>query len=131
MRITLESHYAISIVDCLANSGSVLSSKEISDRTGISLRFSLKILRKLSLANLVCAYKGAHGGYKLSRKPCDITLKDIIETVEGPIVISRCDNNCVCSKAKALETCEYYSIFDDISNMVRHKLESVNFGKRP
>lgn len=129
MRITLESNYAIRIIDCLANSDSILSSKKISDITGISLRFSLKILRKLSMSNLVCSNKGSHGGYQLTREPCDITLKDVIESVDGPIVISRCDNNCVCNKAKDLESCEYYTIFDDISAMVRNKLDSINFDK--
>ncbi len=130
MRITLEANYAIRIIDCLANTKSRLSAKIISERTGVSLRFALKILRKLCIAKLIRSYKGAQGGYELIRKPGDINLKDVIETVDGPIAINRCEENCICSKVESVELCAYFAIFTEMSEMIRDKLASINFDRK-
>ena len=47
MHITLEADYAIRIVQVLAQNQRRLDAKTISEMTGVTLRFSLKILRKL------------------------------------------------------------------------------------
>ncbi|MCH5349833.1 MAG: Rrf2 family transcriptional regulator, partial [Oscillospiraceae bacterium] len=47
MHITLESDYAVRIVGCIAQSGHRIDAKTISAETNVTLRFALKILRKL------------------------------------------------------------------------------------
>ena len=47
MHITLESDYAVRIVYCLAQNGGRMEAAAIAEQTGVTLRFSLKILRKL------------------------------------------------------------------------------------
>lgn len=59
MRLTNESDYALRITNELAILGTVVSAKELADRTGVTIRFALKILRKLSLAGIVDSKKGA------------------------------------------------------------------------
>ena len=90
MHITLESDYAVRIVSCLARQGGRMDAKRIAEETGVTLRFSLKILRKLVTGGLVRSYKGTKGGYELARPAKDISLCDVIETVEGPYALSRC-----------------------------------------
>ena len=46
MHITLESDYAVRIVSRLARQGGRMDAKRIAEETGVTLRFSLKILRK-------------------------------------------------------------------------------------
>ena len=72
MRITLESDYALKIVTALAKKIEVTDAKALSDETAVTLRFTLKILRKLVLSGFVESYKGAKGGYKLKKEPSDI-----------------------------------------------------------
>ncbi len=74
MHITLESDYAVRIVYCLAQNGGRLDAASIAEQTGVTLRFSLKILRKLVAGELVKSYKGAGGGYELARDPHEISL---------------------------------------------------------
>ena len=94
MHITLESDYAVRIVHCLAQSGERTDAQTLADQTGVSLRFTLKIMRKLVAARIVRSYKGAKGGYVLTREPSAITLRQVIEAVEGPYRFSRClDSN--------------------------------------
>ncbi|MEG2082378.1 MAG: Rrf2 family transcriptional regulator, partial [Oscillospiraceae bacterium] len=75
MHITKESDYAVRIVYCLACGDCRTDAKTISERTGVTLRFSLKILNKLVQSGIVKSYKGAKGGYELELPPKDISLK--------------------------------------------------------
>lgn len=90
MCLTLESDYAVRIIGCLTAENKRIDAKNISERTGVSLRFSLKILRKLVSAGLVRSYKGMQGGYELAKSPSEITMLNVIESVEGDYYLNRC-----------------------------------------
>jgi len=127
MFITLETDYAVRIVSSLAQSGGRLDAAAISDKTGVTLRFSLKILRKLVAAGIVTSFKGARGGYELSRAPADVTLREVVEVMEGPIVLARClSEDYTCSHPEDCK-CYFNSVFEEISRDIRDKLEAVNF----
>lgn len=83
MHITLEADYAVRIVHALAQSGKRLDAKTISEMTGVTLRFSLKILRKLVAAGIVKSFKGTQGGYEIGKPAEEISLGEVIETIEG------------------------------------------------
>lgn len=126
MRITLESDYALRIVDSLARHSDVVDAKTLSSDTSVTLRFTLKILHKLVLGKFVKSYKGVGGGYKLLLSPSEITLRDIIELIDGPIFISRClENQEMCSMIKDKSMCEYHHIFDHISFELSKKLGEI------
>ena len=61
------------------------SAKQISDESGVPIRFALKILRRLTQAGLTASYKGVSGGYELARPAGQISLGEIIEEIDGPI----------------------------------------------
>ena len=61
MHITLESDYATRIAYCLAKAPGRMDAKSISEETGVTLRFSLKILRKLVASGIVKSFKGEKG----------------------------------------------------------------------
>lgn len=127
MHITLESDYAVRIVSCLAKEDRRIDAKNIADLTSVTLRFALKILRKLVANGIVKSYKGTQGGYELAKKPSEITLKDVIETVEGKYVLSRClSENYDCNRGMSGH-CQFQCIFNDISATVEKKLESYTF----
>lgn len=90
MHITQESDYAVRIVYCLAKCGTRRDARGISEEMCVTLRFSLKILGKLVSSGIVESYKGNRGGYELARPASEITLKDVIDAVEGPYRLSRC-----------------------------------------
>ena len=127
MHINLESDYAVRIVHCLALSSARLDAQSIAERTCVSLRFTLKIMRKLVAAGIVKSFKGARGGYTLAREPGEISLRQVIEAVEGPYRFSRCvdgDYACNCSDGMS---CPFRSAFDEVTQMVVHKLDAVTF----
>ena len=127
MHINLESDYAVRIVQYLAQSNERRDAQSIADSTCVSLRFTLKIMRKLVAADIVQSFKGAHGGYTLSRPASSITLRQVIEAVEGPYRFSRCVDNGYACKCSSVTACPFHSVFDDITQMVIQKLDEATF----
>ena len=126
MRITLESDYALRILSTLATHAEVVDAKTLSDETSVTIRFTLKILHKLVQGKFVRSYKGVNGGYKLNVPSEEITLKQIIELIDGPIAIVRCvESSESCSLNQDKTACIYHHIFDTISNEVANKLAGI------
>lgn len=128
MRITQEADYALRIACMLEQSGEEHeSASDIAERTSVSARFTLKILRKLVQGGIVRSYKGASGGYALARPANEITLRDIIELIDGPLAISRCiDDSHQCSREGVDKSeCILYHIFCHINNEVSGKLGRI------
>lgn len=126
MHMTLEADYAVRIVDYLAATNQKIDARSIAENTCVPLRFALKILRKLVSDKIVQSYKGAHGGYTLARPGGRITLREVIESVEGPYMISRCQQD---EYACTHLACRYHSIYAEISESVRKKLDSYTFSQ--
>lgn len=126
MRITNESDYAIRIVYVLAGKNNITSAKDISDISGVTLRFALKILRKLSCAGIVTSQKGASGGYMLAKPADEISLGEIIEVIDGEFCINNCiDSQFVCSRmGKNTAACRFHLYFDDLNRKLKNELYS-------
>lgn len=129
MHITLECDYAVRIVLCIANNKGRMFAKDISETTGVSLRFSLKILRKLVSGGIVKSFKGLQGGYELAMKPEEISLYDIVEVAEGTYVFSRClDSDYKCTKQHEGE-CAPRKVYAEISEIVTQKLKDAKISE--
>lgn len=127
MYFTLEADYAVRIVHCLSQSEVRLDAKTISERSTVTLRFALKILRKLVENGIVKSFKGTQGGYILAKEPKEITLKDVIGTVEGEYQLSRClDPEHGCNRGMSGKCC-FQKVFGEISADVDKKLSSYTF----
>lgn len=125
LHITLEADYAIRIVVFLAEKKARADANEISQATGVSLRFALKILRNLVSTEIVKSFKGTQGGYELNKAPADITLKQILEAVEGEYMFSRClnpENQCTRPKSVA---CSVQKVFERVTEQVQKMLDEV------
>ncbi len=124
MHMTLEADYAVRIVEFLATRKERTDAKAISETTNVTLRFTLKILRTLVADGIVLSYKGAKGGYELAMPASQITLRRVIEAVEGPYMISRCQGE---SYSCHRTDCRLHSIYGRISAMVRNELDAITF----
>lgn len=125
MHITLEADYAVRIVELLSDIRQRVDAHTISEKTQVPLRFALKILRKLVVDGLVKSYKGVHGGYVVARDPATITLRQVIESVEGPYMFSRCQQDAYCCTNNS---CRVHKVYAEISQLVREKLDQFTFG---
>jgi Rrf2 family protein len=91
-RVNRQTDYAIRVVLALAKlpPGSRLSSSVIGKEMLIPAAFLTRIVAQLAQANFVHTFPGRGGGLQLSRPAEDITLKDILELMEGPMLLSEC-----------------------------------------
>lgn len=122
--MTLEADYAVRIVEYLTKHPCRCDARTISEQMQIPQRFSLKILRELVAKGMVCSYKGAKGGYTLAKAPEEITLRQVIESVEGEYMLSRCQKEeYSCGRAH----CRLHKIYEKISEDVRRELDSYTF----
>jgi Rrf2 family cysteine metabolism transcriptional repressor len=90
MRISLRATYGIiAAVDLALHDGEVpVQAKMIARRQNIPARFLEQVLHAMKKAGLVSSHRGAQGGYVLNRKPERLSLADILEALEGPVVVS-------------------------------------------
>ncbi len=90
MRLSLKSQYAICGVFDLAYNGEAgpVQVRVIGERQKIPARYLEQIFQLLRRADLVRGKRGPGGGYVLTRPPGEITLRDIVEAVEGPLAES-------------------------------------------
>lgn len=125
MHITLEADYALRIVYTLALQQGRMEAKSIAEKACVTLRFSLKILRKLVAAGIVRSYKGSQGGYEMAKPSEQITIYEILEAIEGPLVLNRClleghDCNRVPDKK-----CPFHYLFEHASDRLKAELSAV------
>lgn len=85
MRFTTKTEYGLVCLIYMARhpADGVISIKEIIKKEHFSTTYIEKILQKLRSANIVVSHQGKQGGYALARHPSQITLKEIIEALEG------------------------------------------------
>jgi Rrf2 family protein len=88
MRISRSTGYALLAVSYIAQhkSEKIILSQDISKQYDIPLEYLLKILQQLVRANVLHSKRGPRGGFSLAKSPKRITMLDIIEAVEGPMV---------------------------------------------
>lgn len=128
MYLTQETDYAMRIVFCLAKADRRMDAGSISKEMCVSLRFALKIMGKLAGAGLINSYKGIKGGYELARRPDQITLRQVIEAVEGR---SYAFSRCLCEGADCNRgmsgCCTFQQLWREITDEVNQKLENITF----
>ena len=76
--------------------------KDVSRKEGLSEKYLGQIIIPLRSAGLVLSQRGSHGGYALARPPEEITVKDVVEAIEGRICPAPCaEDPAECSHAGA------------------------------
>lgn len=85
-----------------------------------------KIFGLLTKGNLVTPIRGKNGGYKLARDPSQITLLEIVEAVEGPIVVNLCQHTPPrCDQGD----CPFRPVWEDLQKTIRSKLGMVKLSQ--
>jgi len=90
MRFSLQVQYAICGVFDLAYNGhgDPVQIRVISERQGVPARYLEQIFGRLRRREIVASKRGPGGGYTLARAAATITLREVLEAVEGPLAES-------------------------------------------
>ncbi len=95
MKISTRSRYGLRLLIELAKhtDGKPVFLNEIARNQNISEKYLSKLVIPLRGAGLIRSTRGSHGGYVLARSPGEITLREIIDSLEGGQYIIKCANN--------------------------------------
>jgi Rrf2 family transcriptional regulator, cysteine metabolism repressor len=88
MKLSRTVEYAVQATLQLAQSttGAPVPCSQLAAASAMPERFLLQILRSLVTHGILSSTRGVVGGYTLERRPEDISLLDLIEAIEGPVV---------------------------------------------
>lgn len=129
IKINRQTDYAIRVVLALSRaiSNTRMATAKIQEEMQIPHAFLQRIVANLARAGIIHTYPGREGGIQLARPAGEITLKDVIEAVEGPILVSECllaHDLCPLNAP-----CPVRCYWRELQEKVKADLEAVNFMK--
>ena len=92
MRFTSMFRYGLRALAVLAeNYGKrPVTAKEISTQEDISPSFLEQLLAQLRRSGVIEGVRGPGGGFKLRKPPSEVTISEIVEALEGPVIVAKC-----------------------------------------
>lgn len=92
LQLTRGGEYAIRAMTYLTKRpvGEISSLHEVGVEQDIPESFLAKIFQNLVHADLVVSQRGAHGGFSLARPAAAITVREVVEAIDGPIALNGC-----------------------------------------
>jgi Rrf2 family transcriptional regulator, iron-sulfur cluster assembly transcription factor len=123
MGLTNKGEYAVRGIIYLAQQppGRMVLVSEIASAAEAPQSFLAKIMQQFTRMNLVQSSRGTGGGFTLARPASEITLREVVEAVEGPIIVNRCIlGTGICSRDGC---CQVHQVW---RNIQRHIVESLD-----
>ena len=96
---------------------------DIARKQDISEKYLGQLVIPLKNADLIRSQRGAHGGYMLTREPSAITLRQVVEAVEGSLALVECvDHPETCSRSNG---CIHRDVWARVTECISGTLESI------
>ncbi len=130
MQITRQADYAIRAVRYLAKQkqedpNQRIATSKVAKEMQIPPSFLAKIISQLSIAGLLRTSRGARGGVSLAREPKDISVLDVVEAIDGPILLNECVGS---SKPCVFEDdCLVHPIWVEVQESLVNRLRETRF----
>ena len=130
MELTRKGDYAIRGIVYLAGKplDKVYLLSDIAAAVDVPPTFLAKIFQQFSKMGLVKSFRGTGGGFMLGRDPEKITLLEVVEAVEGPIIPNRCV--VAPSDCDRSGDCTVHPVWRLVQEKVRGVLEEVTLKER-
>ncbi|PPR79640.1 MAG: HTH-type transcriptional regulator IscR [Alphaproteobacteria bacterium MarineAlpha2_Bin1] len=125
LKLNKMSDYAAVVINYMDKSNNDrLSTEQVSKSTGLPSPTVSKILHRLSSEGIVSSLRGRSGGYTLNREVSDISILEILQIFEGPIVLT----DCLDEKGEAcvfLSSCSIAGKWEVVSSTIKIVLENL------
>jgi FeS assembly SUF system regulator len=118
--------YAVAVMVQLSKEGegAACSAHQLAKKTGIPEPTVAKVLKKLAGQKLVVSVRGAAGGYKLAQAEKAYSLCDVIEAMDGPILVVSCVDG-EASDCKAEDRCPAHGLWEPVNEAIRATLQKI------
>jgi Rrf2 family protein len=129
MKISSRTRYGVRLMHSLAekyNKGPIFL-KDIAREQDISEKYLSQIVIPLKSAGLVHSNRGMYGGYLLAREPSKISLKEIVDVLEGETCLVTCvKDSSVCSR---VSTCPTRDVWAILGEKISETLNSITLDR--
>ncbi len=120
--ITQKMKYALKALLALADEAAKprpepLTIEAIARRSGTPKRFLEHILLEIRNAGVIASIRGRSGGYVLVRKPAEISISELLRTIDGPIAPLPCLSRSAyqrCEDCSDEATCRIRRVFAEV-----------------
>ncbi|MBO5244812.1 MAG: Rrf2 family transcriptional regulator [Selenomonadales bacterium] len=130
MQFNATTDYAFRVALHLACAGDrIVSRREISESNNVTTMFLQKIMAALMEAGLVTSYRGANGGFRLARPAEEITLLDILEAMEGKVILNRCLGDYSACSRNAAPRCAVHRSLTSVQDTFCEAMSSITLAK--
>ncbi len=126
MKISTKGRYGLRILLDLAQNASERPRmiSEICKSQGLSQKYVGRLIIRLRKSGIVSSVRGAKGGYKMARALKDISLLEVIETMEGPLSIVHC---VTCpARCKRSEHCIARNVWCTLNEEIRNSFRKIS-----
>ena len=126
MKLSTKGRYAVmAMIDIAQHSqGAPVSLAEIADRQDISQEYLEQLFGKLRKAGLVESSRGPGGGYSLARTADGIPMSAIIQAVDEPLRVTRCEGDAVEGCVKGARCCAH-DLWSSLGRQMMNFLDSI------
>jgi Rrf2 family protein len=104
--------------------GAVLHTGDIAAAQRIPGPRLAKVIHDLARADLVRTQRGHQGGVMLARPAAEITVRDVYEAVEGPIILCRCRQRV---EPCADDGCDTHDFWHGVETLLNEELQTTTF----
>jgi Rrf2 family protein len=124
MKLSTRTRYGVRLMVALAiNYGKTpVFLKDIAKSENISEKYLSLIIIPLRGVGLVNSTRGAHGGYNLAKEPSQITLKEIVDILEGDCLVDCLKDPKACSR---ISTCASHDIWALLGGKISETLNGI------
>ena len=127
MDISRKTDYALRMLSMLAEGeDSILSVRTDAETVDVPYSFARSIQHGLAQAGIIESLRGVRGGMRLKVDPKDVTIRQIVEAVQGPLVMNDCTaEDGICPR---MDECCYHPLWAGAQALMRDYLDSVSLG---
>lgn len=130
MQFTKAEEYGLLGVLYLAakNSNSVTPLSEIAEAKGIPEKFLAKIFQSLSRSGIIRSHRGVRGGFSMAHGPEKVTIRQVLESIQGPYQLIKAMPNTVLDGDKEfIALCELLTMAEErlVSVFEEHTLSDL------
>ena len=129
MKISTKGHYGLrSIIDVALNQAKgPVTLNDIAERQSISVKYLWQVINPLKTSGFLSVTRGAKGGYVLGQRPDEITMLEVLTTLEGPVSILKCLTHP--DECNRINSCVARTIWMEVNKAVEKALENITLAE--
>jgi FeS assembly SUF system regulator len=130
IRMTRLTDYGIVLLTHIARDSELFTrnARDLAAAAHLPLPTVSKVLKLLACKELLVTHRGMKGGFRLARRPEEISVAEIINALEGPVAITECSFSAP-GRCQLERLCPVASNWQKINQVVREALENITLAE--